>query len=718
MEAVENLRELVNRMPKGGSSAFHVERHDPSFMLDPTERPGYVWPDLSRRGDIQASSIVLVAAPGAMGKTIAAHAIAGDRNAPLIDLSKLPVGNATLTGLLTRVLGWSQAPQFVAKLQAGEATLVLDGVDEAQLAAGRDHFIAFIDNIVELLSAATPALQLVMLGRHDAMDITAAALALRELVPVEMTLTPLTKSQAEMLVDATLDTFTENGRPYSVHRTHPQPFARLRDAVFTDIAIALGVQSGEAPEQFWPEVADFLGYPPVLLVLSRRLAVDNPAADMESLRFTVGPSVTRARGDLLLQIVEAILDREADKVRTLLCTPLKIALEDPRLQLLYTREEQALRVLEQVTGIGVSVYVPASLTPIERPIYESLLSSFVPDHPFVAGQAFATVVFADYVRAFVSTAPLGQMAGRTRDEILAACPPVGPFFAHFVHAVTQDGSLGRIPESLIGDTVHSHYIGPALNPGMILTYNEGKATLLLTEEPGDVQSLTLIYNLTDVSGVAVVPGPLSRAVIAGDLGIVFAPVGEQLHLGPGVVVAVAEIEISAREVTIAGNATGEAAVLMTAGRVEHDPRIRVNAHPPEMLSVYWPEMWHQWKPYRLDGGLPADNIPVHTWWQVALGLRRIMLAFHSSVADEPSVYVEKLDRFGVGANRVFRATLEGLIALQIVRREGSLYRLKLDALGRYGVSYASINGADFVTKLTPLSRAICTTPGMASVLKG
>src|SRR4051812_50128203 len=114
----------------------------------------YVWPDLTSDDDLAGSPILLLTSAGAMGKSAAARAIANHLNAPLIDLARLPVGSDSLTGLLTRTLGWGQAASYIGDLVAGRAAIVLDSGDEAPLLAGREKFLSFIKNILKLIRGA------------------------------------------------------------------------------------------------------------------------------------------------------------------------------------------------------------------------------------------------------------------------------------------------------------------------------------------------------------------------------------------------------------------------------------------------------------------------------------------------------------------------------------------------------------------------------------
>jgi hypothetical protein len=345
----------VASLPTYRGNPLREENADPSFYFHPHEPEGYVWPDIRSRNGNERAHVVLITAPGAMGKSVAAQAVANSLNASYVDLSRLTVGNHTFVGLLTRVLGWSQAPTFIEKLRSGENSVIMDALDEAQLRSGRDHTIAFLEDIAQILLGSIPAGQIVVFGRPDSMETAYLAFTEAQISVNYLSIEPLTYTQASELIDFTLDRKVSEGRPYEVHRTHPTPMADLRSAVFLDIAKALGAAESSV-DKYWPQVEGFLGYPPVLLVLAERLAVENPAAEKSKLEAqTTSQSIRRARGELLQEIIEGILDREQQKFSRQIAPALGFDWDDPRIGVLYEREEQCLRVLERFSGINLNL---------------------------------------------------------------------------------------------------------------------------------------------------------------------------------------------------------------------------------------------------------------------------------------------------------------------------------------------------------------------------
>ncbi len=160
-------------------------------------------------------------------------------------------------------------------------------------------------------------------------------------------------------------------------------------------------------------------------------------------------------------------------------------------------------------------------------------------------------------------------------------------------------------------------------------------------------------------------------------------------------------------------------LLVVRQNAEHDPNVKVSAYPTDgVLRVIWPNLWHQWAPYKMSTELlPAPVANPRASWQVMFALRRLLTAFHSSVSDDPSLYWERLERFGVGENKLFAATLEALIALGVVGREGSLYRLRLARLAEFGVSWVGLRGPDFADTLRQLHGEVCKHDSVLGLLK-
>ena len=588
-------------------------------------------------------------------------------------------------------MGWAQAPQFIQELREGTATLVLDSVDEAQLAAGRDNYIAFLEDLAGLVRGTQGTRQIVMLGRRDAVDTTYLALADLGIASAQAEVLPLTHPQSCELLNTTLDAKVVDERPYDVHRVHPVPFGALRDKAFTEIARALQPELDDDADAKadWHVAEHFLGYPPVLMALAERLAVDNPQAELEAGRIAASPDPQGevGPGQLLRAVVEEILDRESGKVRARVGDALEISEEDPRRSVLYTRDEQVLRLLELVSHLTVEVAAPASLKPDERSRYEELIEGFLPDHPFLLEKKFANVVFSDYVRAYALTTEQ-QVHGLPRRRFLSGLPPVGPFFAQFVAALSPiEGTLATVAEDLVDDLIRSNVLGARESGVSMYAHRRDVATLTLFD--GSLATLLgaeqylgfLAFRIKEPSGVVELTSPLSRCYVVTEHGVVVNGRNGVIELGPSVILHTSQLQFVGESIVVRGVEAEEVSQSswLVADEVTHEPEVKVHAHPPTALMVTWPTPWHQWKAYSFD--IPTvSHLSTRSSQQVYLGLRRILTAFHSSPKGEPSAYQQKLERFALGESPIYIAVFAALQDLGVVETDSALYRLKTDRL--------------------------------------
>jgi hypothetical protein len=77
------LKDFTDRLPRYTGSRLTEELIDPSLALNLQFPVGYVWPDLET-DDPTPAQVLLISAPGAMGKSMAARALAAELNAPYI----------------------------------------------------------------------------------------------------------------------------------------------------------------------------------------------------------------------------------------------------------------------------------------------------------------------------------------------------------------------------------------------------------------------------------------------------------------------------------------------------------------------------------------------------------------------------------------------------------------------------------------------------------
>src|SRR5713101_854968 len=104
-----------------------------SFFVKPTRVAPYIEPSFSKIEFPEKPSILLVSAVGASGKTTTAHALSFDIQLPVLDLAKhKPVGDNTLTGILTSAYPIEKVGAVLEGLRKGTHDIIIDGIDEGR----------------------------------------------------------------------------------------------------------------------------------------------------------------------------------------------------------------------------------------------------------------------------------------------------------------------------------------------------------------------------------------------------------------------------------------------------------------------------------------------------------------------------------------------------------------------------------------------------------
>lgn len=710
-----NLSSLASSLPRTAERLATPEHR--AVHLAPETVKGYVEPDLLIDDGFETdAAVVLIAAPGAMGKSEAAKYLANALNTIYVDLSQINVGEGSLLGELIKSLGPQGFSTFQDAVRRNQAALILDSTDEAQLRSGSENYFAFLKDLRWFIDEETPGTRIVLLGRSDSIDMTRLALELLELPTPVFTLQPLSALQASSFIDATLD-----AHGYELHRTQPEPSARLRQALMTNIARAMNIDQNPTDDlaSSWNSVETFLGYPPVLLALSERLRVPNPQSDIANISKFDAPTVRRQRGELLREIVEAILDRESRKVREAVGESLGIRQDDPIYESLYSRSEQTSRLLSLTGTTNVTQEYPALLDASDRAKYEELVTTFVPDHPFVRGATFANQVFSDYVRAWAIASPVSQLLSIKRAAFLSSLPTVGPFFASFIPALTPRGSELTIPEDLVDDTIRSNAMGSKRAHAWYRHLGDSPATLRLFPDDNSEDQDTIELQVSEPSGVLVLSSPVSRLTVFSDYGVLLTTNSGEFDLGPDLVIVCGELDIRASAIRVAHSklALGPS-LLISQETTNHPNDLRVHSYASGDLLISWPTPWHQWSDFTLPQP-SSSRIPYALATQVVVAVRKILRAFRSSMDDRPAVSADKVDRILVGNNEVAKSVLSALLDLSVIERASAQYRLDLHQLAAFGLSWQSLQADNPHEALGPFCEQIINVPSFrASQLDG
>ncbi|WP_433273818.1 hypothetical protein ACQPZA_23550 [Pseudonocardia xinjiangensis] len=705
---MSNLKEIAGNL-KASSQKLHVVDSSVKALELVSEVPsGYVWPNVRSLNDSEIAHVVLVIAAGAVGKSTAARALAAKLNWPLVDAAKAQVGSYSLSGLLHDALGFESS--YMSDVATGKAGVVIDALDEGHLKAGTSNFQEFLENICKLAGSNHTSSSIILFSRPDTAEIVKLFLKESNTNHSVMQLDFFTYSQACDFLDSRLNELHQKHpeKDYGIAQQHPKAYAELRDLRLREIAQALLSRPIPDVDKEWAEVAEFLGYAPVLSVLAEYLAVPNPHGAVSR---RLGTSTNSH--EVLVQIVQAIMEREQLKFQNQVCAKLLAQLpateEWPNALDSYSADEQSVRLVARNLGLDIKVSLPAMLPDILRQQYEQDAAQFTADHPFLAGTSAVNVVFADYLLA-KAAADQGVQAAVSPSPTVTT-DSVGPFFYNFVASFAPrtedaiDSTVAVIPERLLAPLLESHrraQIDPATAMFLYVQTNTDGFLFFEKVSAKGKSKNHAEYMVTDISGVTVFESTLSRGVVVTDGGVTLGEPSKRFILGPAVTLRCSELDIAAGSLSVdaAGNTSPRSCVI-SAKVIRVLANLSVDVPTSNSLHIFGDVDWPALRPYMRGARPGLDVISSGSY----VDLRAILKSFRQQAGSRPSVFKELLDRRVVKSSEGRKGFLRKLIALGIVYQATEHYYLETNELSKLGIGWhAVIDGVPTDAVLSFLAR--------------
>lgn len=664
---------------------YRVARPPDAYIIptvSPVEGP---FPPPDPRG------LVLLSASAAVGKSAAAAYIAATRHGLLMDLAQLQVGHGTVAGTLVNALGASEGSAFFERLGQGKDLLVLDALDETQIRSGERNFQAFLNDIVRFARDHVGPPSILLLARNETAEWIHLNFADEGVglpwVAVDFFDQPRALEFIERRLDATSE---RHGTP--PHRQHYDAFCEAREALFR--LIVETVYTPDAAETWTPELQQFLGYAPVLEVLTQYLRTANYGklvVEISSWRTHGGYSGSQWR--LLRELVEKILDREQDKFSNQVWNQMAPYLLNSATgkAAFYTPDEQCARLLAVMRVEVPLPQLPASLPEEVRGAYEEAARTAISNHPFLLDQReFVNVVFRDYV--FAKTLHDRIAPPRALTAVRVIMRGVGyresPLFAAFFSSLSPNTSLVVAAEDvgLIYESASS-YQTPE-NPVLLyVAANEEKTLGMLGEikrkEPA------LVFTIDHLEEGISFPSRLRHAVVAVETLVDLGGRGENFVLGPDVLLAARELTISAKQLSINTNTTSS--VDLVAMQYEDSGDLELRIIGAGSVGASLPEKRFPWagKVEDVDFVLagPAQNEFAE--------FRRIIMRFRGGQSGSLNVYRDLMDNFVLQGNPTASAIMLQLVEEGVVDIERDFYRIGAQAMQEFGLSYVDIRQGRF-----------------------
>ena len=194
-----NFQSMIGARKRG----FGMKAAIDSFAVPTARVAPYIEPSFTKTEfTTEKPQVLLISAVGATGKSTLAQVLASRLNLPLLNLGRhKPVGDNTLTGLLTTSFAVEQLSSIFQGIDSGEYGIVIDGIDEGRSKTTEQAFQAFLDDIARLSKNATSP-SFVLLGRTQVLEECWIYLQDRGSSTGLLTIDPFSLDQARSYIDS------------------------------------------------------------------------------------------------------------------------------------------------------------------------------------------------------------------------------------------------------------------------------------------------------------------------------------------------------------------------------------------------------------------------------------------------------------------------------------------------------------------------------------
>lgn len=637
---------------------------------------GFIEPSLKVIvGDPETARLFFIAAPGAVGKTSYAAALAGATQSVVVDLAKTdPLGGNFFTGGLSNAFGY----MALADAAAGKIALIVDALDEAQMRATPEGYESGLADIAAITDNAG-ALPAILLGRAIAAEEAYLLLAESGRDACLLEIQFFDDGEARTYIDGKLPFLAARDPSLNTaYASHKRTFHDLAHAAREKLIAAASCNQTR-----------FSGYAPVLdAICEFTLDPDsqNPKAKLSELS-TTSPI------ELIHEIITSILERERGKLRAQFRERHPDA-DEATLALLYKPEEQLRHVA--ATLFGSKPPLPPLLNDAAfRTTYNEMVERFAPQHPFLSSsRAASNPVFAAYLVAWAlrhsDQAEIVRKSVRDQPTIMS-----GIFFDMYEREMGSEGSevmpladVGILYQALnsqiaAGQRVQLEVVGrddqdsaPVEISFEILEKSDPE-----TGEPPDGK--TWGPYLANVDTMLELRSPFSNIYIDAPIAVQLGD-GKVQQIGAPTELSAELLFISAEQVLVVrtgSDGTSEAqTVSLIAGEADCGTVQIVNVKEAT-LSVSWPgAKAHPWTSYAIEIVPAADeNVDF-----MRRRLRKILTAFRSHSKGALRRLAAKIDHIRMTKDARGKALVDHLIndGILVLLPSGKFYELDPAVMAR------------------------------------
>jgi len=650
----------------------------PGWSVEMSPNPSFVEADLHVRDDLgeMESPVWFIAAPGAVGKSTLAKEISARAGAIYLDLAaaETVAGNYLTGGLVKSGL--------LPAWQANETTVLVDALDEARLRVTQKSFDDFLSDVAQA-SQGRP-FPTILFGRVAIVDEAWLILADKGLACPVFDIDFFDPPRAKLFIEAALERISLK----SGNEAFLSAFGSHR-SVYNSAAAAFvqGLQDVTASDG-----ARFSGYAPVLEAVATVLSgVPNPSS--------LGSVVEEVlRGQVLQHIADRILAREATKLRE----QLPIEIPESTRALLYQPEEQLARLTSTIYGVGGNLALPA-MRPSHAAIYDSAVSAFMPQHPFLdgSGREASGAVFGAVLNAHALFSSSREMVSAAESHAGDGPYTPNPFLIDFYVSRTprkEDEEMFVPPEhvAILYESVRAR--ATAREKVQLAVEGDEQeefadVEIHVSNGDGEKAPRQLGFRTSQAGSLRFGRQVSSVHVDAPQIDMVIGSGGPVEIIAP-VSINVAGLSFNCPELVVSASDSGAdgegASVMLEAAKlvdskIQRVPVVRVGAS----LTVAWPGAnTYPWVQF----ATVVEESESEQMHEALLRLRKLVISFRSHSKGQLARYKGKVEHARMTKGALGVAIREKLLEDRILSTDGPMYLLDPKALGRVvGATFQDLN---------------------------
>lgn len=639
------------------------------------EEPFYISTQLIDININLNSRFILISAPGATGKSVLAKHIAFQRKAIYWNLADINIGDGTFQGTLYKALGVTNISAYAQALQNGETTLVIDAFDEAELISGRKRIETFIKEANDFLeNAIVPSI--ILLSRTETAQNIAIQFKTNNIPYSHYEIGFFSETQAKDFVIKIVE--KRRDITPAVHESINQYFEKISQSF----------QDKSAREHF-------LGYAPVLEAISAHIAeIENTSKLLNDLQ------EDNSEVALVGQIMNNLLEREQEKLINSFKNKLgEEAKKINNWETIYGSEEQMVRLLNYILFDEIA-YNDYSLVNIPTDFiddYIHAIQSFLPQHPFIqkTNQDISETVldftgpaFRDYSLAsimlnvnFEESAELYYQRENSTTRF-----PSQLFWEHYIKKSDnkiQSQHFSYVMEAFRAKTS----IGQQTHLDLIQDNDESYATFRIINGKNTISTTTLDvikekdFCFDNINNCSIY---IQDDILIGQ--------NDNANITDSTIFC-NKLIINAKHLSLCSFSPCDTIICCSGGmEATNNSSINVTCSGDGEFHLDVPNIFNFPKLVKYKESLSTtEKLDIYSFVH---NLRRIFSNFRTHKKDMPARDAEKIDFVIIGDNEIRQNIFKFLIEKNIIFREEHLYKINLNNMSDYDISWGALVSTD------------------------